>query len=146
MEQSRSGIEIAPPQFEEIAIGRGETVRCLKNGLWLLKDGADPYAVVLSQLQEYGGPGSINVETAVPPGARGAALCSRLFAEIARNLSTDSCYRGRVLSLEQNYAWSGHAQRIQIHDIPPVPREALILPEETLRAVERNVLEFGGLS
>jgi hypothetical protein len=142
LEQSRSGIEIAPPQFEEIAIGRGETVRCLKNGLWLLKDGADPYAVVLSQLQEYGGPGSINVEIAVPPGERGAALCTRLFAEIERNLSTDSCYRGRVLSLEQSYAWSGHAQRIQIHDIPPVPREALILPEGTLRAVERNVLEF----
>ena len=41
IEQGRNAIEIAPPQHEEIDIGRGETVRCLKNGLWLLRDGAD---------------------------------------------------------------------------------------------------------
>src|SRR5260370_32187282 len=79
IDEIKSKWDPSAPQFEEIAIGRGETVRCLKNGLWLLMDGADPYAVVLSQLQEYGGPGSINGEIAVPPAERGAALCANLF-------------------------------------------------------------------
>ena len=135
-------IEIAPPQYEEIDIGQGETVRCLKNGLWLLNDGTEPYAVVLSQVEDYNRGQSITLEIAVPPGERGAARCTELFEAIERRLSTHSCYRGRVLSLEQSYAWSGHAQRIQIHDLAPVERAALILPEQTLIAIERNVLEF----
>jgi energy-coupling factor transporter ATP-binding protein EcfA2 len=142
LERGYSGVEIAPAQYEEIDVGQGETVRCLKNGLWLLKDGTEPYAVVLSQLINYNSGPSITLEVAVPPGERGASLSSQIFEAIERRLSTHSCYRGRVLSLEQSYAWSGHAQRIQIHDLSPVDREALILPEQTLAAIERNVLEF----
>jgi hypothetical protein len=140
--ESRSPTETAPPQYEEIDIGRGETVRCLKNGLWLLHDEAERYAVVLSQVENYGQGQSISVEIAAPPGDRGAALCSRLFEALERQLSSRSCYRGRVLSLEQAYAWSGHAQRIHIHDLAPVKRDALILPDQTIRTIERNVLDF----
>src|SRR5262249_17476735 len=53
-----------------------------------------------------------------------------------------SCYRGRVISLERSYGWAGVAQRIQIHELEPVDRDALILPPETIRAIERNVLGF----
>ena len=49
LEQSHTAIEIAPAQFEDVDIGGGETKRCLKNGLWLLRDDRGPYAVVLSQ-------------------------------------------------------------------------------------------------
>jgi energy-coupling factor transporter ATP-binding protein EcfA2 len=142
LEQTYGRIEIAPPQYEEIDIGQGEVVRCLKNGLWLKRDDTEPYAVVLSQLDNFNQGKTITLEVAVAPGEHGAALCSHIFEALERRLSTHSCYRGRVLSLEQSYAWSGHAQRIQIHDLPPVDRDALILPEQTLTAIERNVLEF----
>lgn len=142
LQHTRSVIEIAPPQFEEVDIGRGETVRCLKNGLWFLTDGETPYAIVLSQMDEYGQRQSISLEVVVPPGESGVALCSRVFEAIERQLSAESCYRGRVLSLEQPYNWSGHAPRIQIHDLSSVAREALILPERTLLTIERNVLGF----
>jgi ATPase family associated with various cellular activities (AAA)/ClpX C4-type zinc finger len=142
LQRDRGRVDIAPPQHEEVDIGRGETVRCLKNGLWLLNDGTESYAVILSQLDDYGRGQSISLEIAVPPGDRGAAICSHLFDAIERRLSTQSCYRGRVLSLEQAYGWSGHAQRIQIHDLAPVDREALILPAETIKTIERNVLGF----
>jgi hypothetical protein len=142
LEHSRGAIEIAPPQFEEIDIGRGETVRCLKNGLWLLEDNEQPYAVVLSQVDDYGRGQSISLDLVAPPDGSGIALCTRVFEAIERRLSTQSCYRGRVLSLEQSYAWSGHAQRIQIHDLCSVGRGDLILPPETLAAIERNVLGF----
>jgi len=79
LQRSRARIEVAPPQYEEVEIGRGESVRCLKNGLWLLRDGSEPYAVILSQLDDYGRGQSISLEVAVPPGEAGAAICSRVF-------------------------------------------------------------------
>jgi hypothetical protein len=142
LQQTRGAVEIAPPQYEEVEIGHGDSVRCLKNGLWLLDDGGEPYVVIVSQQEDYGRGQAITLEVAVSPGERGAAICSRIFESIERQLSAHSCYRGRVLSLEQSYGWSGHAQRIQIHELDTVERDQLILPEATLRTIERNVLAF----
>lgn len=142
LEQSQGAIEIAPAQFEDVDIGSGEPRRCLKNGLWLLTDERGPYVVVLSQHDEYSGGSSLSVEVAAPPGELGAALASRVFDALELRLSKGSCYRGRVLSLEAGYQWSGHAARIRVHQLEPVSRDEVILPEPTLRAVERNVLTF----
>jgi len=142
LEHTRGAVEIAPPQFEEINIGRGETVRCLKNGLWLLNENEQPYAVVLSQATDSEREQSISLEVVAPPSESGIGLCARVFGAIEHRLSAESCYRGRVLSLEQSYAWSGHAQRIQIQDLAPVERTDLVLPDKTLTAIERNVLGF----
>ena len=141
LEQSRP-VEVAPAQFEEIDIG-GKTVRCLKNGLWLLRDGDHPYAVVLSQQAEYGaGSTTFGIEIAAPAGAPGAALAEHVFAALEMRLSKESCYRGRVLSLESGHQWSGHSARIKVHELEAVDRAQIVLPESTLRALERNVVAF----
>jgi ATPase family associated with various cellular activities (AAA)/ClpX C4-type zinc finger len=142
LEQSRNAVEIAPPQYEEVDIGRGETVRCLKNGLWLMHEQGQPLAIVLSKVEEYSGGANMHLEVIAPPGQAGVAASAHLFGKVEHRLSKQSCYRGRVLSLEASYAWSGHAQRIQIHDLEPVTRETLILPERLIAALERNVLGF----
>ena len=143
LDRSRSLVEIAPEQLEDVSIGGGETVACLKNGLWLLRDSDQPYVVVLSQRDSYGNGGSnISIEVAAPPGEFGVGLVSRVFDALERRLSTDSCYRGRVLSLEGDYQWSGQATRVRVHDLDPVDRDEVILPEPTLQALERNVLRF----
>jgi len=137
-----SAVAISPAQFEDVDVGGEVVVRCLKNGLWLLRDGEAPYVVLLSQAENYNRGASLSVEIAVPPGEPGAALSSRLFEAIEKRLTSDSCYRGRVLSLEGGYQWTGHAERIRVHDLEPVAREEVILPEATLQAVERNVIRF----
>ena len=142
LEQSRGGLEVAPAQLEDVDIGGGETVRCLKNGLWLLRDERGPYVVVLSQHDDYGKGHSVIVEVATSPGELGAELASRVFDALESQLSKGSCYRGRVLSLEAGHQFTGHAARIRVHQLEPVSREQVILPEQTLRAVERNVLRF----
>lgn len=142
LEQSRGGVEVAPAQLEDVDIGRGETVRCLKNGLWLLQDERAPYVVVLSQHDNYGQGSSVVVEVAAPPGELGAALSSRVFDALEARLSKGSCYRGRILSLEGGQQYTGHATRIRVHTLEPVSRDEIILPEQTLQAVERNVLKF----
>jgi ATP-dependent 26S proteasome regulatory subunit len=65
-----------------------------------------------------------------------------VFETLERRLSRDSCYRGRVISLESTYQWTGHAGRIRVHTLDPVSRDDVILPEPTLHALERNVLTF----
>ena len=142
LEQNRSPVEVAPVQFEEVDIGAGETVRCLKNGLWLFHDDGQPVAVVLSKHDEYGQGANLFLEVAAPPGDRGAALASRIFDALERQLSQNSCYRGRVISLESSYRYTGHADRIRVHQLERVARDEIILPDTTLRAVERNVLRF----
>ena len=50
-----------------------------------------------------------------------------------------SVYRGSVISLEQSGV-KGQDFVIKFHDMPPVAREAIVLPEEIMQVVERNVL------
>lgn len=142
LKRKQSAPQAAPAQYEEVDVGHGVTVRCLKNGLWLLSENGTAYAVVLTKSGDYGQTPSLILEVAAPPGDAGISLCSRLFEALERRLSRDSCYRGRVLSLESEYQWSGQASRITVHELEPVAREDIILPEHTLQALERNVLRF----
>lgn len=141
IERRRSAMQAAPAQFEEVDIGNGESVRCLKNGVWLLRDGDRPYAVVFATNDEYGNGARLTLEIAAP-GQAGVEIAGKLFEAIERRLARASCYRGRVLSLEQESRWSGRSSRINVHELEPVSREEVILPEMTLQAVERNVLQF----
>lgn len=141
IEHKRSAMQAAPAQFEEVDIGNGEAVRCLKNGVWLLKDGARAYAVVLATNDNYGQGAKLTLEVAAV-GQAGLEIAAKVFEAIERRLSKDSCYRGRVLSLEQENQWSGRASRITVHEFEPVARDEVVLPEATLKAVEQNVLQF----
>lgn len=142
LEQNRNAIEIAPAQYEDVDIGAGETVRCLKNGLWLLQESGCSYAVVLAQRDDYGRGSDLVVEVASPPGEIGSVVCTRIFDALEMRLSKGSCYRGRMLSLEHQYHYSGHVPRIWVHELEGVARTDVILPERTLEAIERNVLQF----
>jgi hypothetical protein len=142
LEQGRNALEAAPAQFEVVDIGRGESVQCLKNGLWLLRDDVAPYAVLLAQTNEYGSKGDVQVEILASPGEHGAGLCGRVFDALELRLSKGSCYRGRVLSLEQEHGYGGNSPRIMVHELDAVSRDEVILPAATLETVERNVIRF----
>jgi AAA+ superfamily predicted ATPase len=142
LDQSHYPVEAAPAQYEDVDIGGGETVRCLKNGVWLLRERETAYVVMLAQQNDYGRGSDIIVEVAVPPGEIGVELCTHVFDALELRLSKGSCYRGRIISLEQEYQYSGHVSRICVHELENVARTDVILPESTLQAVERNVLKF----
>lgn len=143
LEQSQNNaVEVAPAQYEDVAIGAGQTVACLKNGLWLRNDERGAYALVLAQREDYGRGADMTLEVVAPPGDVGAEVRTWVFEALERQLSKDSCYRGRVISLEPQYPYAGYAPRITVHELEPVDRDQLILPDSTLRALERNVLRF----
>ena len=111
---------------------------------WLRQDEAGPYAVLLSQHDDYGRGGNLVLEIMAAPGEHGAALSARVFDALELRLSKGSCYRGRALSLEQGYQHAGYAPRIFVHELEKVARADVILPEPVLAALERNVLTFAG--
>jgi ATP-dependent 26S proteasome regulatory subunit len=64
------------------------------------------------------------------------------FDELERLVSQAGSYRSKVISLEALPAYHGRAGAVRVHKLREVRREEVILPERTLRLLERNVHEF----
>jgi len=135
---------VAPAQYHDVDIGEIEPVKCLNNGLWLCIADGLRYAVMLSSHREYGYESGTRVEIAVPAGAAGSEFVQRCFAELENAVNAARCYRGKVLSLDGDADYRGRSKGVMVHRLPPVRREEVILPEATLKLLDRNVLSFVG--
>ena len=135
---------IAPAQYHDVDIGEIEPVKCLNNGLWLCVADDLRYAVVLSSHREYGYEAGTRIEIAVPAGAAGSELVQRCFSELESAVNAARCYRGKILSLDGDTDYRGRSKGVKVHRLPPVRREEVILPEATLKLLDRNILSFVG--
>ena len=140
----RNPISLAPPQYHEVDVGGTAPVKCLHNGLWLCQSGEFRYAVVLSYDREYRAEAMMRVEIAVPKGPAGDAFVQRCFVELERAVHAARSYRGEILSLDGDAEYGGRLRGVMVHRLPSVDREDVILPEQTLRLLDRNVLSFVG--
>ncbi|WP_076864467.1 ATP-dependent Clp protease adaptor ClpS [Bradyrhizobium mercantei] len=142
MENSRNARPIAPPQYHDVDVGEPESVKCLTNGLWLCQTEELRYAVLLSYHRDYQTEPGLRIELAVPAGVAGNALVQRTFAELEAAVHAARSYRGKILSLEDATDYRGRARGVTVHRLPTVARDDVILPERTLRLLDRNVLDF----
>ncbi|WP_027578641.1 ATP-dependent Clp protease adaptor ClpS [Bradyrhizobium sp. Ai1a-2] len=142
MKEGRNAQETAPPQYQDVDIGEALPVRCLYNGLWLCEADGLRYAVLLGLHRDYGRENGIRVEIAVPAGAAGGAFVQRCFAELEKAVRAARSYRGKILSFDDDTNYRGGSRGIMVHRLPPVEREAVILPELTLKLLDRNVVSF----
>jgi ATP-dependent Clp protease adapter protein ClpS len=133
---------IAPAQYHDVDVGEIEPVKCLNNGLWLCVADGLRYAVVLSSHREYGYEAGTRVEIAVPVGTTGSEFVQRCFSELESAVNAARSYRGKILSLDADADYRGRSKGIMVHRLPPVRREEVILPEATLKLLDRNVLSF----
>jgi len=140
----RDAYAIAPVQYHDVDIGESAPVKCLHNGLWLCRTDSLPYAVVLSAHREYGQESGTRIEITVPVGAAGGEFVQRCFAELDTAVNAARSYRGKILSLDAEADYRGRAKGIMVHKLPPVRREDVILPEATLKLLDRNILSFVG--
>ena len=90
----------------------------------------------------FGQVGGVHVEIAVPAGERGAQFSQELFRDLEIRVSTGRTYRGRVISLESYYDYSGRGGAVKVHRLHKVNREDVILPQKTLTLLDRNVGKF----
>src|SRR5262249_53595290 len=63
----------------------------------------------------------------------------KTLSAILEQSQRDSVYKGRTLSIEQSQSWRGELT-VQFHAIRPAVREDIVLPDEIIKVVERNVL------
>ena len=138
----RNAPTIAPAQYHDVDVGESAPVKCLNNGLWLCRTGDLRYAVVLSSDREYGRESGTRVEIAVPTRAAGAEFVQRCFSELESAVNDARCYRGKVISLDADRDYRGRTKGVMVHKLPAVQREDVILPDATLKLLDRNVLSF----
>jgi ATP-dependent Clp protease adapter protein ClpS len=144
MKDRRDAQAIAPPQYHDVDIGEAAPVKCLHNGLWLCRTEQLRYAVLLCLHREYDREPAIRIEIVVPAGSAGDAFVQRCFTELAQAVRAARSYRGKILSLEGGADYGGRSRGITVHRLPTVDREDVILPEPTLKLLDRNVLRFVG--
>jgi ATP-dependent Clp protease adapter protein ClpS len=144
MKEGRNAIAITPPQYHDVDVGEIAPVKCLQNGLWLCRTEQIRYAVLLCFHREYDREATNRIEIAVPAGGAGAALVQRCFTELERAAREARSYRGKILSLDGGADYRGRSRGVMVHRLPPVDRAEVILPERTLRLLDRNVLGFVG--
>jgi ATP-dependent Clp protease adapter protein ClpS len=142
LREGRNAQALAPPQYLDVDVGEAAPVRCLKNGLWLCLHGELPYAVVLARFRQYSSEPLLRIEIAVPSGEAGESFAERCFAELEKALREARSYRGKVLSFDVDDHYRGRSSGIMVHRLAPVHREQVILSEQTLKLLDRNVLRF----
>lgn len=142
MSDSRSPSMIAQAEYEDLDIGTGEPVKCLRNGFWLLHEGNMPYVVVLSEHREFDRELQIRIEIATPTGEQGRALTARCFKFLEEEVEAARSYRGKVLSFEAKGKYRGQSGGMMVHRLPQVSRDDIILSEATLALLDRNLIDF----
>jgi ATP-dependent Clp protease adapter protein ClpS len=135
---------IGPAQYQDVDVGDSAPVKCLHNGLWLCQADGLRYAVLLSTHREHGYEAGTRIEIAVPAGGAGADVVQRCFSELEDGVNAARCYRGKILSFDKDPDYRGRSKGIMVHKLAAVQRENVILPEATLRLLDRNVLKFVG--
>ncbi|HXW08586.1 MAG TPA: AAA family ATPase, partial [Vicinamibacterales bacterium] len=135
-------VVLGPLEHEEIDMGEAMPARCLKRGVWLARAGATPFAVILSPAERYGHTQGVHIEVAVPNDEAGERLSREFLEQVEMLVRQTGSYRGKVLSLEAGSNYSGQAGSVKVHRLPGVTRDDIILPEATLRLLERNVHGF----
>jgi AAA+ superfamily predicted ATPase len=133
---------VAPMQYEEIDIGETLPARCLRQALWLSRTKDTPFALLLSPAERFGRTDGVHLEIAVPPGERGSDVSRQLFREVEECVKSAASYRGKVISLEATDRYTGRTGSLRVHKLRSVRREDVILPEKTLRLLDRNIRGF----
>lgn len=121
----------APMEYVVRPTSLTETVKVASAALYLLRPpGLPPFAAALTRT-------GLDVMAATPEDAQ--KCLDRLLSEAKRR----NVFRGQVLVVEQaGYSGPGGETDFQIkfHELPKVSRDQIILPEDVLKVVERNVI------
>jgi ATP-dependent Clp protease adapter protein ClpS len=144
MQNDNFAVAIAPLQYNDVDIGEQAPAKCLDNGLWLCSASGLRYAVLLAVHREYSRETGVRIEIMVPAGVAGAALVQQCFTALEDAVQAARTYRGKILSLDVDSDYRGRSRGITVHRLPSVGRDEVILPEQTLRLLDRNVLNFVG--
>lgn len=135
----RTPVKLSNPRYEEYDIGEDEPLRCLKDGVWLLRSGD---CHLLALLDAFSNCYAVRIELAAPRTEQGAIGAERFFKAVEDSIKRSRCYRGKILSMKIEDNYSGTAPGLTVNRIKPLKRDQVILPQKTLDLLDRNVINF----
>jgi hypothetical protein len=129
-------VEPVQIRWESLPCSKDETLSCAENALYLVRAGGHRCGVLVqgftTQSQKRG---------VLQVIARDRTAARAALDEILRLSRQRSAYRGAVVSIHK-YDRKTEDFAVEFRDLGPVPREAVVLPDEVLRSIELNVLSF----
>ncbi len=132
-------------EYESFNVGAEQPAACPKHALWLIPLATGPAAILWTSFTAHSGCGfttKLHLEFAALREAHDGQSATDFFTLIEQAIQSASSYRGKVLSLEDSGGYSGESIGLKVHTLREVSREEVILPESTLRLLERNILRF----
>jgi hypothetical protein len=114
----------------------GETTGCVSNGLYLVHDGDDRLAIMFLP-SSAGNRAEVRLHVVGPTQEK----AERVLREIWRLAHERSVFRGKVLSFgAEIFGPGGHTTPLNFLRRPEVSRDQVVLPEELLTQIERQVI------
>jgi ATPase family associated with various cellular activities (AAA) len=138
-------IDVGPLQYDDVDIGEALPARCVREALWISNDDGLPFAVLIGRGMQMGMPLGIQVDVATPSSEAGIKFSEQFFDRLEKSISTGRTYRGKVISLEMAFDYTGRTGNVKVHRLRPVRREDVILPEKTVALLENNLTGFIGV-
>lgn len=129
-------ILVGPVRYREVDTDVDKTTSCVENGIYLLETPEGKLAVNLRH--DFGG--SIELEVMCEHEEFGTR-----FLEEIRGLAWEhNVFRGKCISLEcgaEEFGARGFAC-VRFHKLPTIRKEEIILPDETMAIIERNIIHY----
>ena len=133
-------ISEGPVEYVNIALDDDRVLPCVQSGLFLVKRGGEPLAILMSgPMREFHPMAQIGVEVM----ARTRDVAEGLLADFRKAMRKRNVYRGHIISLA---ATQMGGMEVKFHRLPGVNRENIILPKGVLERVERQTVRFSELS
>ena len=143
---SRGGLMGGAPQpgsvdYANLPAGPNEKIACVQYGLYLIDDGGTPLAALVRSVDPRGF-GQTVMAVEVMAGEREVA--ERFLGELRAGIRARNVYRGNVVSLSVKPPFG--TLEVKFHDLTPVDRKDIVLPEGVLERIERQTIRFAQMS
>jgi AAA+ superfamily predicted ATPase len=122
-----------PVEYKDTPVGDGE-LACVTRGVYLFHDAAGEPLTMLFMLED-----TYRTRLHVEVMARERPMAERFTRKLADRVRLGKAYRGKVFSLEQDCFG---ATSVKFHQLPPITRDDIILPQKLLERIERHTVSF----
>ncbi len=136
-ETNFAGVHVGPVQYREVDIDVDQRRQCMVDGLHLF---GGPHGKVAAHVQLNRISSALELEVM----AASPEIGSEFIEEIRRLASEDSVYRRKIISLECDAeSWGRRGcGNVRFHQFAPIDRDDIILPDGTMKIIERNTVGF----
>jgi hypothetical protein len=119
-----------------VPLGTDEDIRCVRSGLWLIRDEDDEPLVLFLKSTDHGGGESLELEAMARHEDRAEAMLDAL-----RHLMHErNVYRGRVLELASRRFHDDEGAPLTVRTLPAITRDRIVLPDGVLERIERQAV------